>query len=98
MARGFARQDIFLNEADRLKFIENLSSVAKPFDWVVWAWCLMDNHYHLLIQTRQPELSKGMREMNGVFNHVDHRALSPEIASFFGMRRFTASRIARRPG
>jgi len=73
MARGNARQDIFLNDADRVKFIDNLGRVAKRFDWVVWAWCLMDNHYHLLIQTRQPTLSKGMREVNGVYTQAFNR-------------------------
>ena len=73
MARGNARQDIFLNDTDRLKFIENLGRVAKRFDWVVWAWCLMDNHYHLLIQTRQPTLSKGMREVNGIYTQAFNR-------------------------
>ena len=67
MARGNARQDIFLNDVDREAFLENLGRVSQRFDWSVWAWCLMDNHYHLLIETRQPTLSKGMREVNGVY-------------------------------
>ena len=73
MARGAACQAIFLNDADRLKSIDNLGKVANRFDWVVWAWCLMDNHYHLLIQTRQPTLSKGMREVNGVYTQSFNR-------------------------
>ena len=47
MARGNARQDIFLDDADRQRFIDNLGRVAQRFDWTVWAWCLMDNCYHL---------------------------------------------------
>jgi putative transposase len=73
MARGNARQDIFLDDADRQAFIDNLGRVAQRFDWTVWAWCLMDNHYHLLIETRQPTLSKGMREINGVYTQAFNR-------------------------
>ena len=65
MARGNARQRIFLDDGDRKSFIDNLGRVSQRFGWTVWAWCLMDNHYHLLIETRLPTLSKGMREVNG---------------------------------
>ena len=41
MARGNARQDIFMDDADRQRFIDNLGRVAKRIDWTVWAWCLM---------------------------------------------------------
>jgi len=73
MARGNALQNILLDDADRAKFLDNLGRAAKRFDWVVWAWCLMDNHYHLLIQTRQPTLSRGMREVNGVYTQAFKR-------------------------
>ena len=73
MARGNARQDIFLNDGDRQAFLENLGRVSQRFDWSIWAWCLMDNHYHLLIETRQPTLSKGMREVNGVYTQGFNR-------------------------
>ena len=73
MARGNARQDIFLDDADRQRFIDNLDRVAQRFDWTVWAWCLMGNHYHLLIETRQPTLAKGMREINGVYTQAFNR-------------------------
>ena len=73
MARGNALQDIFLRDADRQTFIDNLGRVAQRFDWRVWAWCLMGNHYHLLIETRQATLSKGMREVNGVYTQAFNR-------------------------
>jgi len=59
LARGNARQRIFLGDGDRNLFVGNLGRVSQRFDWTVWAWCLMDNHYHLLIETRQPTLSQG---------------------------------------
>jgi putative transposase len=48
------RADIFLDDDDRQVFIENLGRVCGRFQWRVWAWCLMDNHYHLLVETMEP--------------------------------------------
>ena len=73
MARGNARADIFLEDGDRQLFIENLGRVCGRFQWRVWAWCLMDNHYHLLVETMEPTLSKGMREVNGVYTQAFNR-------------------------
>jgi len=73
MARGNAQGDIFLDDADRHAFIENLGRVCQRFDWRVWAWCQMSNHYHLLIETLRPTLSQGMREVNGVYTQGFNR-------------------------
>jgi len=73
MARGNARGEIFLDDDDREAFIENLGRVCARFDWRVWAWCLMSNHYHLLVETIRPTLSKGMREINGVYTQRFNR-------------------------
>lgn len=73
MARGNARHSIFLDDSDRQSFIDNLGRVCQRFEWTVWAWCLMDNHYHLLIETCQPTLSKGMCEVNGVYTQAFNR-------------------------
>lgn len=73
MARGNAQGDIFLDDDDRHAFIENLGRVCQRFDWRVWAWCQMSNHYHLLIETLRPTLSQGMREVNGVYTQSFNR-------------------------
>ena len=73
MARGNARMDIFMDDDDRQAFVANLGRVCKRFDWRVWAWCLMDNHYHLLIETLRPTLARGMREVNGVYTQGFNR-------------------------
>lgn len=73
MARGNARGEIFLDDYDREAFIENLGRVCARYGWRVWAWCLMGNHYHLLIETLRPTLSKGMREVNGVYTQRFNR-------------------------
>jgi len=73
VARGNARSDIFFDDEDRQVFIDNLERVCGRFVWRVWAWCLMNNHYHLLIETLEPTLSKGMREINGVYTQAFNR-------------------------
>jgi REP element-mobilizing transposase RayT len=50
-ARGNARQPIFLDDTDRESFLELVSSVVARFNWLCHAYCLMGNHYHLLIET-----------------------------------------------
>ena len=73
MARGNAQAEIFFDDDDRRAFIENLGRVCARFQWRVWAWCLMSNHYHLLIETLEPTLSRGMREINGVYTQAFNR-------------------------
>jgi putative transposase len=72
-SRGDRRQPIFEDDADRSRFLELLGQVAADFNWVVHAYCLMSNHYHLLIETPDANLSKGMRQLNGVFTQVSNR-------------------------
>jgi REP element-mobilizing transposase RayT len=66
-ARGNNRADIFLDDVDRKAFLSNLGRVCANFRWSIRAWCLMNNHYHLLVETPEPNLSVGMRELNGVY-------------------------------
>ncbi len=76
-ARGNARNDIFLSDNDRQAFLATLNWVVARFGWICHAYCLMDNHFHLLIETPQANLSAGMRQLNGVytqrFNHRHQR-------------------------
>jgi REP element-mobilizing transposase RayT len=66
-SRGNAKQSIFEDIGDRYRFLNLLSIVVERFDWLCHAYCLMENHYHLLIETPEGNLSKGMRELNGVY-------------------------------
>ena len=72
-ARGDRREDIFEDDADRQMFLSTLEQVIAQHNWVCYAWCLMDNHYHLLIQTPDGNLSKGMRQLNGVYTQASNR-------------------------
>lgn len=60
-SRGDGREDIYLSDGDRALFLEVLSDVCERFNWVCHAYCLMSNHYHLLIETPDGNLSQGMR-------------------------------------
>ena len=72
-ARGDRREDIFEDDQDRHEFLTILEQVITRFNWTCYAWCLMDNHYHLLIQTPDGNLSKGMRQLNGVYTQASNR-------------------------
>ena len=66
-SRGNARNDIFLSNQDRTDFLDILALVVKRYNLLCHAYCLMDNHYHLLIETPDGNLSKGMRQLNGIY-------------------------------
>jgi putative transposase len=74
VSRGNRKQPVFLFEGDHHLFLEITSNVARRRAWLVHAYCLMPNHYHLLLQTPGADLSAGMQEINGDygrwFNHV----------------------------
>lgn len=72
-ARGDRREAIFDDDQDRRQFLATLEQVVDRFNWVCHAWCLMDNHYHLLIQTPDGNLSRGMRQLNGVYTQASNR-------------------------
>ena len=61
--RGVAKKRIFLKDRDREKFLDILSDVAKEFRFNIHSFCLMDNHYHLLIENKKENLSAGMRQL-----------------------------------
>ncbi|MBF0168066.1 MAG: transposase [Alphaproteobacteria bacterium] len=73
-ARGNARQPIFQSKADAMRFLEVLGDTALRMGWRLHAYCLMTNHYHLLVETGQANLSRGMRQLNGVYTQDFNRA------------------------
>lgn len=72
--RGNARQDIYLDEQDRLDFLRMLGDVVVRKGWVCHGYCLMTNHNHTLIQTPEPNLSRGMQLLNGRYAQSFNRA------------------------
>jgi len=72
-SRGNERRPLFLDNKDRNNFLALLSSVVDRFNWLCHAYCLMDNHYHILIETPEGNLSRGMRQLNGVYTQLFNR-------------------------
>ena len=72
-SRGNARRKIFKRDRDREAFLKVLGSVNRRYNWMCHAYCLMDNHYHLIIETPEGNLSKGMRQLNGVYTQSYNR-------------------------
>ena len=69
-ARGNARQDIYLDARDSWRFLDLLGAVCTRYEWRCFAYCLMTNHYHLVVETAQPNLSAGMRQLNGRYSQA----------------------------
>jgi putative transposase len=66
-SRGNDRKNVFKSERDREKFIEYLDSATQRYDAVIHAFCLMDNHYHFLLETPSGNLPQIMRHINGAY-------------------------------
>lgn len=83
-SRGNNKQTIFLTDDDRRMFMELLEMSATRWHWTILAYCLMRNHYHLVLRV-EDELARGMRDLNGFyavyFNHSHDR-----INHLFGKR------------
>jgi putative transposase len=65
--RGVGRRDVFLTVADRLLFLDLLREVRLRFAWKPHAFCLMTNHYHLVLEASLAALSGGMHHLNGTY-------------------------------
>ena len=66
-ARGNEKKDIYKNDRDRIKFLEYLASATERYGARIHAYCLMSNHYHLLLETPDGNLSEIMRHINGAY-------------------------------
>ena len=77
MARGIERGLIFRDDHDKDDFIGRLSVLASKQAWIIYAWSLMSNHFHLLVRTGNRPLSRNMRVIMsgyaGYFNRRHHR-------------------------
>jgi len=71
--RGNEGRDIFREDADRVEFLAILGRTVTLFRWRLHGYVLMGNHYHLLIETLEPTLSRGMRQLNGLYTQGFNR-------------------------
>ena len=72
-SRGDRREDIYDDDEDRLTWLDIMANVCERFNWRCHAYCLMDNHYYLIVETPETNLSKGMRQLNGVYTQYVNR-------------------------
>lgn len=72
-ARGDRREPIYDDDTDRTAFVNLLGDVCRQYNWICHAYCLMGNHYHLLVETPEGNLSSGMRQLNGVYTQQYNR-------------------------
>jgi len=72
-ARGDRQEPIYEDDKDRKFFLDLLGKVIVEWNWVCHAYCLMGNHYHLLVETPDGNLAKGMRQLNGVYTQLSNR-------------------------
>ena len=75
-SRGDDREPIYLDDSDRTEFLAILSRVCERYNWSCHSYCLMTNHYHLLMETHAATLARGMRQLNGVYTQRFNRAHS----------------------
>lgn len=72
-SRGDRREDIYGGDNDRRAWLELFGRVCARFNWRCHAYCQMSNHYHLVIETPEGNLSQGMRQLNGVYTqYINH--------------------------
>jgi REP element-mobilizing transposase RayT len=67
MNRGDRREEIFRNDADRQMFLSTLTEACGKTEWQIHAYCLMRNHFHLVLETPQANLVAGMKWLLGVY-------------------------------
>jgi putative transposase len=72
-SRGNEKKEIFRDNSDRESFLNMLFKVNDRYNWICHAYCLMDNHYHIVVETPDGNLSLGMRQLNGVYTQAFNR-------------------------
>lgn len=72
-SRGDRQAPIYLDDTDRLVWLQTLADVCLHFDFTVHSFCQMSNHYHLLLETNIGGLSAGMRQLNGIYSQYFNR-------------------------
>jgi REP element-mobilizing transposase RayT len=73
MARGNERRRIYRDATDRREFLRQLELAVERYEWLCHGYCLMPNHYHLLVETPRANLPIGMRHLNGCYGGAFNR-------------------------
>ncbi|QMU56569.1 MAG: addiction module toxin RelE [Candidatus Mycalebacterium zealandia] len=72
-SKGNASQRVFISSDDGKLWMNTFESVCSRFGWICHAYCLMGNHYHIVVETPKANLSAGMRQLNGVYTQAFNR-------------------------
>ena len=83
-SRGNGAKAVFLDDEDRGVFLNVIETVVSRFEWLVHSYVLIDNHYHLVVECPNANLSKGMRQLNGVYTQHFNRRHGAEGPLFQG--------------
>lgn len=83
-SRGRKGHTVFSDDEDRAVFLNVVDNVVERFGWLVHSYTLMDDHYHLVVEVPQANLSKGMRQLNGVYTQHFNRRHGSEGPIFQG--------------
>ena len=92
MNRGVNRNRIFFNNENREKFLDLLNDITKVYGIEIHAFCLMDNHYHLIVHTSHGNISQAVRHLNSKFAQYINLTLKRDGPLFRG--RFKAILIS----
>lgn len=82
-SRGDSREAIFLDERDRVEFLYTFGEACSKTGWQTHAYCLMTNHFHLVLETPQPNLATGMKWLFRDLQPTIQRATPALGASFW---------------
>ncbi len=85
-SRGNERRKILLDDTDRWAFLRLLGEVIEENQALCHAWVLMDNHYHLMVETPMANLSSAMKGLNGIYTQKFNRRLHRVGHLFQGKR------------
>jgi REP-associated tyrosine transposase len=67
VARAVSGEPLFRDDTDRRRFVTSMNRIVIRLQWHVWAYCLMTTHYHLVAETRNPDLARGIQYVNGLY-------------------------------
>lgn len=85
--RGIEKKSIFSEKGDKYKLLERMAAVHERYGFVFHAYCIMSNHYHLLIETPLGNISQGMQNLNSTYArwyNEDHDRCGPVFQGRFG--------------
>ncbi|MBU2509011.1 MAG: transposase [Patescibacteria group bacterium] len=84
-SRGNEKKNIYTYDQDRMTFLDILHDATDEYNWICHAYCLLNNHYHILIETPDANLSAGMKQLNGNYAQIYNKTHS-RVGHLFGGR------------